>query len=117
MKEFWWCNTRASDRSVSSLPVQSKLKAGQIIVEQKACGVVFSFPAAVWPREVKKQRAWVERLTPWWDMDASDWTPQAHRLRESCLKSIIKLYTPCFENRESPADRVKSAELRIIQGR
>ena len=83
---------RARDRSVDSLPVKTKVKVGQIIVEQPVCGIIFSFPAAVWPSAAHKQRNWVERLTPWWDMDAPDWSPQAHRLRESCVKAINKLF-------------------------
>lgn len=85
---------RASNRNVDSLPVKSKLKEGQIVVEQNTCGIIFSFPAAVWPSEARKQRDWIERLTPWWDMTMPDWTPQAHRLRESCVQAINNLTRP-----------------------
>ncbi|MGO9479066.1 MAG: hypothetical protein ACLP7I_14125, partial [Limisphaerales bacterium] len=34
--------TRASDKSVRDLPVNVKNKDGQIIAEQKTCGIVFS---------------------------------------------------------------------------
>jgi hypothetical protein len=81
----------ATDKTVRDLPVKVKLKIGQIIAEQKLCGVVFSFPAVVWPDDPMRQRAWIMRLTPWWDMAALDWTPQAQRLRESCLKAINNL--------------------------
>ncbi len=84
--------TRASDKSVRDLPVNVKNKDGQIIAEQKTCGIVFSFPAAVWPKDASKQWQWIERLTPWWDAWIPDWTPQAQRLRESCVKAINKLF-------------------------
>jgi hypothetical protein len=82
---------RGSDRSVDSLFVRAKEKCGQVSVEQPICGIVFSFPEAVWPKSPDKQLAWVKRLTPWWDMDAPDWSPQAQRLRESCVKAINNL--------------------------
>ena len=56
----------ASDKSVRDLPLTAKLKDGQIVVEQQTCGIVFSFPAAVWPKDGSKQWQWIERLTPWW---------------------------------------------------
>lgn len=62
--------------------------------QQKVCGIIFSFPAAVWPQDARRQREWIERLTPWWDMTMPDWTPQAHRLRESCVKAINNLTRP-----------------------
>ena len=34
---------------------------------------------------------WVERLTPWWDMELPQWSPTVHRLRESCVKAINNL--------------------------
>ena len=69
-------------------PVRAKIKNGQIIAEQKLSGIIFSFPAAVWPTQKLKRLEWVTRLTPWWDMGAADWSPQAQRLRESCINSI-----------------------------
>ena len=95
----------ATDKTVRDLPVKVKLKIGQIIVEQKLCGVVFSFPAAVWPDDPMRQRAWIMRLTPWWDMAAPDWTPQAQRLRDSCQRAINTLLhgAVCPGNREHPA--------------
>ena len=84
--------TRSSDKSVRDLSVNVKIKDGQIIAEQKTCGIVFSFPAAVWPIGYTQQAEWVERLTPWWDMCQADWTPKAQRLRESCRKAINKLF-------------------------
>lgn len=86
---------RHIDRSVRDLPLNVKLKSGQIIVEQGACGVAFSFPAVAWPNDVAKQYLWIQRLTPWWDMDAPDWTPQARRLRESCVKAINSILFLC----------------------
>ena len=82
---------RVTDKSVRDLLVKAKLKAGQIIVEQSLCGIVFSFPAAVWPQGSLKQAKWVERLTPWWDMDAPDWTAQCQRLRDACQGAINNL--------------------------
>ena len=82
---------RVTDKSVRDLPVKAKLKAGQISVEQSLCGIVFSFPAAVWPQGSWKQAQWVERLTPWWDMDAPDWTAQCQRLRDACRGAINNL--------------------------
>lgn len=82
---------RATEKSVRDLSVTAKLRAGQIIVEQAVCGVVFSFPAAVWPSEHVMQWSWIVRLTPWWDVPRQDWTPQAHRLREACQKAINNL--------------------------
>ena len=83
---------RAHDKSVRGNPVKAKLKLGQLTVENPLNGVMFGMPACAWPRDPAKQRAWVERLTPWWDMDAPDWTPTAHRLRESCVKAINKTF-------------------------
>lgn len=82
------CTARHIDRSVRDLPLKAKVKDGQIIVEQGTCGIVFSFPSAVWPKDASKQWQWIERLTPWWDAWLPDWTPKAHRLRESCVKAI-----------------------------
>lgn len=95
----------AMDKSVRDLPVKAKLKAGQIIVEQKTCGIIFSFPAAVWPKDVYEQCLWVGRLTPWWDALLPDWTPQCQRLRDSCRNSIDKLLqgAACPGNREQSA--------------
>jgi hypothetical protein len=83
---------QASDKSVRDLPVKAKLKVGQIVVENSNCGILFSFPAAVWPKNKLQRLQWICRLTPWWDMTASDWTPQCQRLRESCIKAIDKLF-------------------------
>lgn len=73
------------------LPVKAKLKGGQIIVEQKICGIIFSFPKAVWPANENLKRLWVERLTPWWDINQPDRTPQAQRLREKCINEIERI--------------------------
>jgi len=70
--------------------VRVKVKDGQVIVSEKVCGVVFSFPQAVWPSEYLDQLSWVRRLTPWWDVTATDWTPQSARLREYCHREISK---------------------------
>lgn len=96
---------------MDSLPVKTRLKAGQIVVEQTVCGVLFSFPAAVWPRAARQQREWVERMTPFWEMSAPDWTPQAHRLREACVQAINELTAPRSENREPLTDRDSSLSL------
>lgn len=95
----------ARDKSVRDLPVEACLKVGQIIVEQRICGVVFSFPAVVWPEGSWKQAQWVERLTPWWDTDTIGWTPQCQRLRDACRGAINKLLHVAAlpENRERPA--------------
>ena len=111
------CRARRSarDRAVRDLPVKAKLRQGQIIVEQPICGIIFSLPAAVWPSDPRKQLAWVTRLTPWWDMDAQDWTPQAHRLRESCLKAINNLKGAAVPgNREHPATDGMNATSRSL---
>ena len=86
--------TRATDKSVRDRAVTVKLSAGQIIVENKTCGIIFSFPAACWPDSTMSahQRMWVERLTPWWDMEQPQWSPTSQRLRESCVKAINKLF-------------------------
>lgn len=83
-----------SDRSVRNLPVLVRRKNGQIIVEQKLQGVLFSFPAACWPPDSQSahQRLWVARLTPWWDMELPQWSPTAHRLRESVVRAINKQF-------------------------
>lgn len=106
----------ATDKSVRDMPVKAKLKVGQIIVEQKLCGVVFSFPAAVWPEGSWKQSKWIERLTPWWDMDAPDWSPQAQRLRDACRNSINKLLqgAACPGNREQPATAGMNVTRRLL---
>ena len=85
---------RATDKSVRALPTTAKLVAGQVVVENKTCGIIFSFPAAVWPDNTMSahQRMWVERLTPWWDMEQPQWSPTSHRLRESAVKAINKLF-------------------------
>jgi hypothetical protein len=104
---------RATDKSVRDLPLKVKSKAGQIIVEQSLCGIIFSFPAAVWPDDGAKQRAWIERLTPWWDIGEIGWTPTCQRLRESCVKAINKLFPaeqlltspfPTAQPRTSPSE-------------
>ena len=86
--------TRASDKSVRDAAVNVKLALGQIVVENKINGVLFSFPAACWPDATMSahQRMWIERLTPWWDMEQPQWSPTAHRLRESVVKAINKLF-------------------------
>lgn len=86
--------TRATDNSVRDAAVNVKLVAGQIVVENKLNGVLFSFPAACWPDSTMSahQRMWVERLTPWWDMEQPQWSPTSHRLRESVVKAINKLF-------------------------
>ena len=86
--------TRATDKSVRAAAVNVKLVAGQIVVENKLNGVLFSFPAACWPDSTMAahQRMWVERLTPWWDMEQPQWSPTSQRLRESCVKAINKLF-------------------------
>lgn len=86
--------TRASDKSVRDRAVTVKLAAGQIVVENKTCGILFSFPAACWPDDSLSahQRMWVNRLTPWWDMEQSQWSPTSQRLRDSCLAAIRKLF-------------------------
>lgn len=82
------------DKSVRDHAVNVKLVNGQVVVENKICGILFSFPAACWPDNSMSahQRMWVERLTPWWDMEQPQWSPTAHRLRESCVKAITKLF-------------------------
>lgn len=82
---------RASDEGVRESRVTAKLKAGDVIVDCKRNGVIFGFPLAVWPATAWEQAQWIERLTPWWDMTAPDWTPQAQRLRDSCRAAINKL--------------------------
>lgn len=86
--------TRARDKSVRDAAVDAKLVKGQIVVENKINGVLFSFPAAVWPDEsmAAHQRMWVNRLTPWWDMEQPQWSPTSQRLRDSCLAAIRKLF-------------------------
>ena len=86
--------TRATDKSVRDAAVNVKLVASQIVVENKINGVLFSFPAACWPDSTMSahQRMWVERLTPWWDMEQPQWSPTSHRLRESVVKAINKLF-------------------------
>ena len=87
--------SKATDKSVNGSPVTAKLKDGVVSVENKLNGVMFSFPLACWPAHWNKttnelkQLEWITRLTPWWD--APEWTPLAHRLRESCVKAINKL--------------------------
>ena len=87
---------RASDKSVKAAAVNVKLVQGQIVVENKLNGVLFSFPAAVWPDSTMSahQRMWIERLTPWWDMEQPQWSPTSQRLRESCVKAINNLLVP-----------------------
>ena len=82
---------RVTDKSVRDMPTTAKLKAGQVIVENRLQGVVFSFPAASWPDDPMHQREWVMRLTPWWDIGGIGWTPTAQRLRDACLRAINKL--------------------------
>ena len=87
---------RASDKSVRDRAVNVRLTDGHIVVENKINGVLFSFPAAVWPDATMSahQRMWVERLTPWWDMEQPQWSPTSQRLRESCVKAINNLLVP-----------------------
>ncbi len=100
----------SSDKSVRGAAVKTKLKLGQIIVEQPLNGIIFSFPSHCWPMESAHQRMWIDRLTPWWDMELPQWSPTAHRMRESCVKAINKLLTrPASENREPLADGKMSA--------
>ena len=96
---------QATDKTVRDVPVKVRLKVGQIIVEQKICGVLFSFPAAVWPQDAMLQRAWVMRLTPWWDIGAPDWSPQAQRLRDACRRGINTL----LQGAVVPGNREQSA--------
>jgi hypothetical protein len=86
--------TRASDKSVRDRAVTVRLTNGQIVVENKTCGILFSFPAACWPDDSLSahQRMWVNRLTPWWDMEQPQWSPTSQRLRDSCLAAIRKLF-------------------------
>ena len=86
--------TRATDKSVRDAAVNVKLAQGQIIVENKINGVLFSFPAACWPDQSAHQRMWVDRLTPWWDMEQPQWSPTSQRLRESVVRAINKLTEP-----------------------
>jgi hypothetical protein len=104
------------DKSVRDLPVKAKLKAGQIIVEQGICGVLFSFPAAVWPQDALDQFQWVTRLTPWWDIGTRDWSPQAQRLREACQRTINKLLqgAACPGNREQSATAGMNVTRRLL---
>jgi hypothetical protein len=101
--------SRITDKTEKAAPVKVTLKNGQIIVENKTNGVLFSFPANAWPlhwnpqTQAMKRMEWITRLTPWWD--APGWTPLAHRLRESCVKAINKLTAPCSKNREPLTDR------------
>jgi hypothetical protein len=85
---------KATDKYVRDLPTTARLVNGQVIVENKICGILFSFPAAVWPDKSMSahQRIWVERLTPWWDMEQPQWSPTSQRLRESVVKAINKLF-------------------------
>lgn len=87
--------TRANDKSVRDRAVNVKLVQGQIVVENKTCGILFSFPAASWPDDSLSayQRMWVNRLTPWWDMEQPQWSPTSQRLRDSCLEAIRKLFS------------------------
>ena len=84
---------RSSDKTVNDAPVKVALKNGQIIVENKVNGVLFSFPSNAWPlhwnaqTQHLKRLEWITRLTPFWD----DWSAQTERLRESCVKAINKL--------------------------
>lgn len=80
-------------KAVRDMPIKVTLKAGQIIVEQKLQGILFSFPAACWPdaSQSAHQRMWVNRLTPWWDMEQPQWSPTSQRLRDACLTAINKL--------------------------
>ena len=96
---------RATDKSVRDAAVTVKLAAGQIVVENKLNGVLFSFPAAVWPgpEQSAYQRMWVQRLTPWWDMEQPQWSPTSQRLRESCVKAINKLF-PAAQPPTSPSE-------------
>lgn len=82
---------RSIDKSVRDRAVKVKLVAGQIVVENKTCGILFSFPAACWRDQPAWQRMWVARLTPWWDMEQPQWSPTSQRLRESCVKAINNL--------------------------
>ena len=84
--------THTTDKSVRDRAVTVKLSMGQIVVENKTCGIIFSFPAACWPDQSAHQRMWVDRLTPWWDMEQPQWSPTSQRLRESCVKAINKLF-------------------------
>ena len=99
--------TRATDKSVRDAAVNVKLVLGQIVVENKINGVLFSFPAACWPDNTMSahQRMWIERLTPWWDMEQPQWSPTSHRLRESVVKAINKLF-PTAELLTSPSETV-----------
>lgn len=71
----------------------ASLVEGQIIVKNGFYGILFSFPAACWPpnSEALHQRLWVERLTPWWDMEQPQGKPESQRLREACVQAINKL--------------------------
>mgnify|MGYP001607890146 CR=1 FL=1 len=101
--------TRATDKSVRDAAVNVKLVLGQIVVENKINGVLFSFPAAVWPDATMSahQRMWIERLTPWWDMEQPQWSPTSHRLRESVVKAINKLF-PAAQLLTSPFPAAQS---------
>ena len=73
---------------LNDFKVRVKVNAGQVVVSETTCGVVFGFPAAVWPAAPDKQREWITRLTPWWDINLPGWTPQSYRLRERILSLI-----------------------------
>jgi hypothetical protein len=82
----------STDKSVRSFHIQARLIDNQIIVVKQAwMGCSFSFPAAEWPKDAWKQKEWIERLTPWWDMDVPSWSPQATRMRESCMRAITEI--------------------------
>ena len=96
---------KATDKSVRENTTIAKMVNGLIVVENKKHGIIFSFPAAVWPVLPPQQRAWVERLTPWWDMSQPDWSPLSHRLRESCVAAINILTRPVPKTANPLTDR------------
>ena len=87
---------KTTEKSVRDRVTTAKRVDGQIIVANKTCGILFSFPAACWPDDSlsANQRMWVNRLTPWWDMEQPQWSPTSQRLRDSCLAAIRKLFAP-----------------------
>ena len=76
-------------KHVREHPVRASLdERGVVAVAVKSQGVVFSFPLAVWPEDSFRKAAWIERLTPHWDMGRPEWSPQCQRLRDACQSAI-----------------------------
>lgn len=83
--------TSVTVKSVRDFTITATVDRGQVVVRCRTAGIIFSFPAAVWPEKYFIQAEWIRRLTPWWDEGSETWTPQAMRLRDACSIAVNRV--------------------------